>query len=82
MSVFILLTAALLPAIILFFYICKQDPQPEPTGWLVKAALYGVGICFPVSLLELTIENVFGLGEPITIVGTTLQAFFVAALPE
>ena len=82
MSVFILLTAALLPAIILFVYICKQDPQPEPTGWLVKAALYGVGICFPVSLLELTIENVFGLGEPITIVGTTLQAFFVAALPE
>ena len=82
MSVFILLTAALLPAIILFFYICKQDPQPEPTGWLVKAILYGVGICIPVSLLELTIENVFGLGEPMTIVGTTLQAFFVAALPE
>lgn len=82
MSVFILLTAALLPAIILFVYICKQDPQPEPTRWLLKATLYGVGICFPVSLLELTIENVFGLGEPITIVGTTLQAFFVAALPE
>ena len=82
MSVLILLSAALLPAIFLWYYIWKQDPQPEPTGWLVKAALYGVGICIPVSLLELTIENVFGLGEPITIVGTTLQAFFVAALPE
>ena len=36
MSVLILLAAALLPAIFLWYYIWKQDPQPEPTSWLVK----------------------------------------------
>lgn len=46
MSTLILLAAALLPAILLWCYIWKQDPQPEPTNWLVKAALYGAAICF------------------------------------
>ena len=82
MSMLILLAAALLPAIFLWYYIWKQDPQPEPTNWLVKATLYGVGIIIPVSILEFAIENALGLGEPTTVVGTTLQAFFVAALPE
>lgn len=82
MNILILLAAALLPAIFLWFYIWKQDSQPEPTNWLAKAVLYGVAICIPVSILEIAIENVFGLGEPTTIIGTTFQAFFVAALPE
>lgn len=82
MNILILLAAAFLPAIFLWFYIWKQDPQPEPTNWLAKAVLYGVAICIPVSILEIAIENVFGIGEPTTIIGTTFQAFFVAALPE
>ena len=82
MNILILLAAALLPAILLWIYIWKQDAQPEPTSWLVKAVLYGVGIGIPVALLEMVIENVLFDGEPTTLFGTTVQAFFVAALPE
>lgn len=82
MSTLILLAAALLPAIVLWCYIWKQDPQPEPTNWLVKAALYGVGICIPVALVETLIDHIIFGGEPSTLIGTTIQAFFVAALPE
>lgn len=82
MSILILLAAALLPAVLLWYYIWKQDPQPEPTRWLVKAALYGAAICIPVVLVETLIDNVIFGGEPTTIIGTTIQAFFVAALPE
>lgn len=82
MSILIILAAALLPAIFLWYYIWKQDPQPEPTNWLVKAALYGIGICIPVAILESFIEQTLFGGEPTTLIGTTIQAFFVAALPE
>lgn len=82
MSILILLAAALLPAILLWYYIWKQDPQPEPTRWLVKAALYGAAICIPVALVETLIDNAIFGGEPSTLIGTTIQAFFVAALPE
>lgn len=83
MSILILLAAALLPAIFLLYYIWKQDPQPEPTIRLVKAALYGVVICIPVAILEIAIEQIlFGGEKPTTLIGTTIQAFFVAALPE
>lgn len=82
MSILVLLAAALLPAIFLWYYIWKQDPQPEPTNWLVKAVLYGVGICIPVAILESVVEQILFGGGPTTLVGTTIQAFFVAALPE
>ena len=82
MSILILLSAALLPAIFLWYCIWKQDPQPEPTNWLVKAALYGAGICIPVAIVEALIDNAIFGGEPTTLFGTTIQAFFVAALPE
>ena len=82
MSILILLAAALLPAVLLWIYIVRQDPQPEPTGQLTKAILYGVAICIPVALLEMAIQHVlFGEG-PTTLFGTTIDAFFVAALPE
>ena len=82
MNILILLAAALLPAILLWTYIWKQDAQPEPTNWLVKAVLYGIGIAIPVALLEMVIESVLFDGDPTTLFGTTVQAFFVAALPE
>lgn len=84
MNVLLTLTAALLPVILLWVYIWRQDPQPEPTSWLVKAVLWGIGICIPVALLEMGIEAVlFGVGgRPSSIIGTTTLAFIVAALPE
>ena len=83
MDFIFLLTAALLPAILLWLYIWKKDPQPEPTAWLVKAVVWGMAICVPVAFLEMFIQTMFwGVdGEPITLIGSTMQAFIVAALP-
>lgn len=78
-----MILAALLPALLLFLYIWKKDPQKEPTSWLIKAVLWGVGICFPAALLELGVENVlFAGGGPLTLLGTTARAFIVAAFTE
>lgn len=84
MSIILVLTAALLPAILLWLYIWKKDPQLEPTSWLVKAVVWGVAICIPVSAIEMGIESLlFGIGgSPSTLKGTTAMAFLVAALPE
>lgn len=82
METIVIIIAALLPAVLLWLYIWKQDPQPEPTSWLVKAVLYGMGICIPVALIEMGIEKIILGGESTTLFGTTVQAFFVAALPE
>ena len=80
----VIIIAALLPAALLWLYIWKKDPQPEPTSWLVKALLWGVAICFPVSAIEIGIQSIlFGAGgSPTNLTGTTAMAFFVAALPE
>lgn len=82
MDVLIMLMAALLPAALLLFYILHKDAQLEPTNWLAKAFFYGVGICIPVALLELAIEATLFGGAEASLVGVTLQSFFVAALPE
>jgi RsiW-degrading membrane proteinase PrsW (M82 family) len=84
MNMLLILTAALLPAIALLYYIWKKDTQKEPTSWLVKAVLWGVAICFPVAILEMIIKSIlFGTGgTPTSLTGTTAMAFFVAALPE
>ena len=84
MSFVLILTAALLPAVLLWLYIWKQDPQPEPTSWLVKAVLWGIGICIPVAMLEMGIEAIlFSIEEqPASLFETTANAFVVAALPE
>lgn len=84
MNTLIIITAAILPAILLWFYIWKKDPQPEPIGRLSNAVIWGMVICIPVAILELIIQIIlFGAdGKPSTLVDTTIQAFVVAALPE
>ena len=75
--------AALLPAFLLWLYIWKKDPQKEPTSQLVKAVLWGAVIIIPVGFLEVGIQNIlFHGGKPSNIFDTTIEAFFVAALPE
>ena len=80
----VIILAAILPGILLWLYIWKKDPQPEPTSWLVKATLWGMAICIPITILEMGIETLlFGTGgEPTSLVDTTIMAFLVAALPE
>ena len=84
MNIVIILAAALLPAILLWLYIWKKDPQKEPTSRLLKATLWGVLISVPIVLVEMGIGAVLlGVGaEPTSLIGTTADAFLVAALPE
>ena len=84
MNTMIILSVALLPAILLLLYIWRKDTQKEPTSWLVKAVLWGVAICIPIALVEGGIEALlFGVdGKPSSLFGTTSMAFIVAALPE
>ena len=84
MRIIVILSAALLPAILLWLYIWKKDTQKEPTSWLVKAVLWGVAIIIPVAIIESGIEAMlFGEGgKPTSLFGTTTMAFVVAALPE
>jgi RsiW-degrading membrane proteinase PrsW (M82 family) len=78
-----MLSAALLPAIILGIYILNKDAKPEPTRWLLIAAAAGVGICVPVAFVEHFISGLlFPSGSPTTLFGTTVEAFCVAAIPE
>jgi len=84
MELLIILSAALLPAILLWLYIWKKDTQKEPTSWLIKAILWGVAIIIPVAVMESGIKAIlFGVeGKPTNLFGTTTMAFAVAALPE
>jgi len=80
---YLMLFAALLPAILLFLYIWRKDAQPEPFSWLLRSILAGVGICIPVAFAEYFIQHsLFPGGAPTTLFGTTVQAFCVAAIPE
>ena len=79
----LIIIAGLLPVIVLFIYICKKDPQPEPTKQLIKAVLYGIVITIPIVFFEQIVQSfLFGSGGPYTLLGTTIEAFFAAALPE
>ena len=84
MNELFVIIAAILPGVILGIYIWRKDPQPEPTLLLVKAVAFGALACIPVAVVEFIMQNVlFGEGNsPQTLFGSTIDAFFVAALPE
>ena len=83
MTQYVLLTA-LLPIVVLAFYIYNKDKEtPEPTGLLLKAFFFGVlsvfvSLCISIPLGELG----FYPSEPTTILGSISRAFFAAAIPE
>lgn len=80
----IILTSALLPAILLWLYVWKKDPQPEPVSWLIRAVVYGILICMPAATIEMFIQDTLwgGDAEPSTLIDSITQAFLVAAVPE
>ena len=69
MSTIIILTAALLPAILLWLYICMKDPQPEPLSQLAKATIWGMALCIPVGVLEVVIDAIAMSGTVNAIAG-------------
>ena len=84
MDVLFILFAALLPATLLWTYIWRKDQKKEPVSWLAKATIYGIIICFPVAIVEMLIGTLlfYPDGNPTTVLGTTANAFLVAAIPE
>lgn len=80
---FILITA-LLPAVILGWWIYKKDSaRPEPLRQLISAFLYGVGSAF-LSLLISTVMSLMGIMvyDLGSFAGAVSTALFAAAVPE
>ena len=84
MGTFIILLTALLPIVILVYYIYHKDKKsPEPTGKLVKASFYGI-LSIPLSFwmsIPLGLIGVYPT-EATSILGSVSAAFFGAAIPE
>lgn len=84
METIIILLTALLPIVILVYYIYHKDKKsPEPTGQLVKAFLFGI-LSVPVSFCLSIPFGIIGLYpiEVTSILGSISTAFFGAAIPE
>ncbi len=80
----LMLSAALLPALLLWLYIYWRDPQKEPLAWLLASLALGIMIAPPAAGAESFISGLlFGEGgEGTSLIGSTAEAFLVAALPE
>lgn len=84
MNNYIILLTALLPVVILVYYIYHNDKKsPEPTGQLVKAFLYGI-LSIPLSFCMSVPLGLIGVypAEATSILGSVSAAFFGAAIPE
>lgn len=84
MTTILMYVAALLPVFALLTYVYWKDPNKEPFWQVIKAFLWGMAICMPVAMVELAVSyGLFGDNlTPVSLFGTTMRAFFVAALPE
>lgn len=84
MNNYIILLIALLPVVILVYYIYHKDKKsPEPTGQLAKAFLWGI-LSVPLSFcisIPLGLIGVYSV-EATSILGSVSAAFFGAAIPE
>ena len=84
MNNYIILLIALLPVVILVYYIYHKDKKsPEPTGQLVKAFFYGI-LSVPLSFCMSIPLGLIGVypAETTSILGSISTAFFGAAVPE
>lgn len=83
--IIIALIAALLPVLLLLFYIYHQDSkQPEPIKWLWKGVVYGVASALLVIFIMYGMPDVADVFPDFqgTIIGAVLDAFLSAAIPE
>lgn len=82
MSVLVLGGSAVVPSLLLLWYIYARDRNPEPRGLLLKTFLLGAAICVPVVPVAMGLESM-GKGWEVGVWGTALvQAFLGAAIPE
>jgi RsiW-degrading membrane proteinase PrsW (M82 family) len=82
MSVFILGGSAIVPSLLLLWYVYARDKNPEPRGLLIKTFLWGAFICAPVVPVAMALE---GMGQGFTgdmWSDALVKAFLGAAIPE
>ncbi|MFP2931806.1 PrsW family intramembrane metalloprotease [Pyxidicoccus sp. 3LG] len=82
MTALVLGGSAVVPSLLLFWYIYARDKRPEPHGLLLRTFLLGAVICIPVVPTAMALQ---ALGEPFTgsVWGSALvRAFLGAAIPE
>lgn len=78
----IYLFAAVLPVLVLCYYIYKKDVNPEPNKVLLKIFLYGCLTCVPIIFLELYIQNIYPLDSISNFLMLFLNLFVSVALIE
>lgn len=82
MSALILGGSAVVPSLLLLWYVYSRDKNPEPQGLLINTFLLGALICLPVVPVAMMLE---GLGQGLA--GDVwsrafVKAFLGAAIPE
>ena len=87
MAIFLVILAALAPVAWLLWTIYRKDSaQPEPTKWLVKAFVYGIGSVFLSLAISMPTSMVLGMNIDNQVYGSFAEAvgdaFFLAAIPE
>jgi RsiW-degrading membrane proteinase PrsW (M82 family) len=82
MSALILWGSAVVPSLLLFWYVWARDRNPEPHGMLLKTFLLGALICVPVVPAAMGLQAL-GEGMAVGVWGSALvKAFLGAAIPE
>ncbi|QSQ19895.1 PrsW family intramembrane metalloprotease [Pyxidicoccus parkwayensis] len=82
MSVLVLGGSAVVPSLLLFWYVYARDKRPEPHGLLLRTFLLGALICAPVIPTAHVLQ---ALGEPFAVglwSSAAVRAFLGAAIPE
>lgn len=79
---YLLLMIAVLPVIVLGYFIYKKDAHSEPLGVLAK--LFGLGVfsCIPVVIVELLLNDIFPTSGFLGVVRLAINVFFGIALVE
>ena len=51
--------AAVLPALVILFYVYKQDHFPEPKNIVFKTFIFGCSIIIFLNLIEITYQRIY-----------------------
>jgi RsiW-degrading membrane proteinase PrsW (M82 family) len=82
MSALVLGGSAVVPSLLLFWYVYARDKRPEPHALLLKTFLLGAVICAPVVPTALALQKLGASFADGVWGAATVRAFLGAAIPE
>ena len=83
MELVLLIFAALLPAVLLIYYVFRKDSlHPEPRGQLIKGFFFGVAAAGLVMAVMAPFAGFLQQAAQTSVAGAVFQAFCGAAIPE